>query len=152
MAAAGAEQPALAVFRETGGVDIRAQRFSQRVMARHVVFLAAFLMQPNGPAGTARPQILDLHIQRRANPRERVGEGGDQRPVPHIAQRHVRDRGEQLSPLAAFKHRRLAGLDDMLRTADRRGGICRHDLAGDQPVASCCLTEGAETSNCNSSI
>jgi hypothetical protein len=86
------------------------------------------------PSGAAQPEVLDLHIQRRANPRERVGEGGNQCAVPHIAQGHVRYGLQQLAPLAALEHRRLAGFHDMLRTADRRGRIRRHHLAGDQPV------------------
>jgi hypothetical protein len=40
----------------------------------------------------------------------------------------------KLAPLAALEHRRLAGLDDVLRPAHRRGRIVRHDLADDQPV------------------
>jgi hypothetical protein len=43
-------------------------------MARHGVLLAAFLVQPQLPARTMRPEILDLHFQRRADARERIGE------------------------------------------------------------------------------
>ena len=66
MTARGAEKPSLAVFGEPGSVDIGAQGLGERVMARHRVLLAAFLMQPDGPPGAARPQILDLHLQGRA--------------------------------------------------------------------------------------
>jgi hypothetical protein len=34
------------------------QRLCERVMARHRMLLAAFLMQPDRPSGTARPEIL----------------------------------------------------------------------------------------------
>ena len=64
--AAGAEQPALAVLGDAGGVDVGVQRLGERVMARHGVMLAAFLVQPEPPAGALRPEILDLHLQRRA--------------------------------------------------------------------------------------
>jgi hypothetical protein len=65
VAARGAEQPALAVFDNAGGIDIGAQRLGERVVARHRVLLAAFLVQPDGPTGAAWPQILDLHRQGR---------------------------------------------------------------------------------------
>jgi hypothetical protein len=106
MPAAGAEQPALAILGKAGRVDVGAQSLGERVVTRHAVLLAAFFVQSDRPTGAARPQILDLHIQRRANPRERVGEGGDQGPVAHITQRHVWD-----------------------RPAHRRGGIVRNHLA-----------------------
>ena len=41
---------------------------------------------------------------------------------------------DQLAPLGAIEHRRLAGLHHVLRPAHGGGGIERHDLAGDQPV------------------
>ena len=63
--------------------------------------------------------------------REAVGEGGDQRAVAQIAQRRGRNGVEQLAP---FEHRRLAGLDYMLRPAHRRRRVGRQHLPGDQPV------------------
>jgi len=42
-------------------------------MARHRMFLAPFLMQMDRPSGAARPEILDLHPQRRAIARKAVG-------------------------------------------------------------------------------
>ena len=77
---------ALAVFGNAGGIDVSAQRLGERVMAWHRVLLAAFLVQPDLPAGTLRPKILHLHLQRRVYAREGIGEGGDQRPVAQIAQ------------------------------------------------------------------
>jgi hypothetical protein len=53
MAAAGTEQPALAVVSKTGRSNIGAQRFGQRMMARHRVLFAALFMQPDRPAGAA---------------------------------------------------------------------------------------------------
>jgi hypothetical protein len=50
-------------------------------MARHGVLLAAFLMQPDRPAGTAGPQILDLHLQSRSDAGKRVGQRRDQRAI-----------------------------------------------------------------------
>jgi len=76
----GAEQPALAVRNGARPIDIGAQRLSQRVV------LAAFLMQADRPPGAARPQILDLHLQGRGDPRIRVGQCRDRRG---IAQDHT---------------------------------------------------------------
>jgi hypothetical protein len=104
---------------------IPAQSLSQRVLAGHSVLLAAFFVPSDRPSGAARPQVFDLHIQRRANSRERVGEGRNQCAVPHIAQSHVRYRLQQLAPMAALEHRRLAGFHDLLRTADRTRVISR---------------------------
>jgi hypothetical protein len=98
------------------------------------MMLAAFLVQSKLPLGALRPEILDLHFQGRSDPRDGIGEGGDQRPVPQIAHRIGRDRVEQFPPLLAIKHRRLARFHDVLRAAHRRGRVRRHDLAGDQPV------------------
>jgi hypothetical protein len=41
-------------------VSVAAQRLGERVMARHHMLLAAFLMQPHSPASTLRPEILPL--------------------------------------------------------------------------------------------
>ena len=62
MPARRAEQPALAVLGDAGGIDVGVQRLGERVMAGHDVLLAAFLVQPELPAGALRPEILDLHL------------------------------------------------------------------------------------------
>jgi hypothetical protein len=54
--------------------------------------------------------------------------------VTQIAQRYIGDGFEQLAPLGAFQHPRLAGLHDVLGPAHRRRRIVRHDLADHQPV------------------
>ena len=45
---------------------------------------------------------------------------------------------EELPRLRRREHRRRALGDDVLRTADRRGGVHREDLADDEPVAGAC--------------
>ncbi len=134
MPAGGAKQDAFPLLGNAGRRDIGVQCLGQRVVARHRVLLAAFLLQANLPAGTFRPEILHLHFQGGANPRERIGEGGDQRSVPQIAHRLGGDGIQQPPPFVAFKHRRLAGVHDVLGTAHGGGRVVRHDLAGDQPV------------------
>jgi hypothetical protein len=62
--------------------------------ARHRVLLAAFLMQPHRPSRAERPEILDLHHQRRGDAREAVGERREQRAVtkiPHGVGRYAVD-------------------------------------------------------------
>ena len=71
--AAGAEQVSLLVGRDAGGCDVGVQRLGERVMARHRVLLAAFLMQPDRPAGAAWAEVLDLHLQSSIYAREAVG-------------------------------------------------------------------------------
>ena len=58
------------------------QHLGERVVARHFVFLAAFLMQVKLPAGTLRPEILDFQFQRGADTREGIGVAArnDERP------------------------------------------------------------------------
>ena len=73
-------------------------------------------------------------LQRRGDAREGVGEGGDQRAVAQIAHGAGRDAVDQLAPLGAIEHRRLAGLHHVLRPAHGGGRVDRHHLAGDQPV------------------
>jgi hypothetical protein len=85
LCARGAEEETLVVFGNPGSIDIGAQRFGERAMARHRVFLAAFLVKPDGPSRAARPEILDFHFQRRTDARKALGEGSDQGPVAQIA-------------------------------------------------------------------
>jgi hypothetical protein len=64
--------------------DIGAQRLGERVMARHRMLLAAFFMQPHRPARPARLEILDLHLERRSDARERIKERLTQDEVERI--------------------------------------------------------------------
>jgi hypothetical protein len=87
------------------------QGLGKRVMAGHHMLFAAFFMQPYRPAGPARPQILNLHLQRRGDAREGIGKRGDQGAIAEVAQGYLGNAVEQLAPLGALEHRRLAGLD-----------------------------------------
>jgi hypothetical protein len=70
-----AEQKPFLVRRDAGGGDVGVQRLGERVMARHHVLLAAFLVQPDQPARALRLQVLHPHLQRRPNAGKAVGEG-----------------------------------------------------------------------------
>jgi hypothetical protein len=83
------------------------------------MLLAAFLMQPQHPRRAARSKILYLHLRRRGDPREAVGEGSAQRAVAEIPHGLGRNAVDQ-PPLVAFQHGRLARLDDVLGAAGRK--------------------------------
>jgi len=102
VAARSAKQKSLLIRRDAGGVDIGVKRLGKRVMARHHVLLAAFLVQPDQPARTFRLQVLNAQLERRPDAGEAVGEGGDQRPVAEIPHRVGRDGVEQPPPLLAL--------------------------------------------------
>jgi hypothetical protein len=57
------------------------------VVRRHFVLLAAFFVQPHPPAFALRIIVLDIHVQRRRDARERVDQERNQRAV---AQSHDR--------------------------------------------------------------
>jgi TolB-like protein len=67
---AGAKEPALAIVGDAGGVDVSPQHLRKRVVTRHRVLLAAFLVKLHLPACALWPKILDPHAQRRGDARK----------------------------------------------------------------------------------
>jgi len=63
-----------------------------------------------------------------------MGEGGDQRPVPEVADRPGRNGIVRFPPCVTIEHRFLVGLHHVLRPALHRGVVGWHHLTGDQPV------------------
>jgi len=70
--AGGLEQKALAILGNPGRVDIGMQRLGEGMVTRHHVMFSAFFMKPDRPAGAARRQVLDPHLQGGIDPREAV--------------------------------------------------------------------------------
>jgi len=68
-----AEQPAVPVVADSGRRDVGMQLQGERMMARHHMMLAAFLMETESPARALWPHILDFHFQSCADPGEAVG-------------------------------------------------------------------------------
>jgi len=134
MSSASAKQSPLAVLGNAGGIDIGPQRLGKRMVARHGVMFSPFLVQPDFPPGALGPEILDTHLQRRADAGEGIGEGGDQRPITQIAHGVGWDGVDQRAPFLAVEHRRLARFDHVLRAAHRRGRIVGQHVADDQPI------------------
>jgi hypothetical protein len=96
-----------------------------------------------------RPQILDLHPQRRGDARKRVGDRGDQRPVAQTAHGLGRNAIDEPAPLGAVEHRRRSGPRAETRGEDRQAagfiGTTRPVISQSNSVrtaASCCFTPG----------
>lgn len=66
-------------------INTGVQRLGKGMVAKHHVVLASFLVQPDGLTGPFGSEILNPHLQRRADPRKGVSEGSDQRPVAKVA-------------------------------------------------------------------
>ena len=120
MAAAGAEHPALLVLGDAGRGNVGMQVLGKAVMARHRVLLAAFLMQADQPTRALGLQILHPHLERRADARKAIGEGGDECPVAQVAHRFRRNSVNQPPPFTGFQHRGLSSLHHMLGAAHGR--------------------------------
>ena len=103
-------------------------------MRRHLMPLAAFLMQSDPPALALRVVILDAHGDDGADAGKGEGHDTDQRPIAQADHGRCVDAVQQLARLIGVQHRGFAGLDHMLRAANRMRRIGGDDLAGDQPV------------------
>ena len=114
--------------------DIGVEVGFQVVMRRHLMPLAAFLMQPDPPALALGVVVLDAHGDDGADAGKGEGHHGDQRPVAQPDHGRRVDAVQQLARLFGIQHRGLAGLDDVLRSAHRMRRVGGDDLAGDQPV------------------
>jgi hypothetical protein len=78
-AGGGAEEASLAAVADTGRLYISVEIGFEIVMRRHLMALAAFLMQPHPPALAVGLVILDPHGDDRANAGEGGGHHGNQR-------------------------------------------------------------------------
>ena len=133
---------------DAGGIEIFVEELLELVVRRHVVALAAFLVQPQPPALAVGKIVLDLHPNDGADPRKAVDHDADQRAVAQPDERrhlplesvlgldgfcHL-DAGEQSARLVLAQDRRLAALDDVLGAAHRMRRVDRQHLADDEPV------------------
>ena len=97
----GAEQGSLAGVSDFRGVDIGVEIGFEVVMRRHLVALAAFLMQPHPPALAVGVIVLDAHGDDRADAREGEGHHRDQRAVAEAHESRDIDAVDQLARLFA---------------------------------------------------
>ena len=128
------EQRPFGSLGEPAAVDIVVQVGLEVVVAGHLVALAALLVQANPQAPVLDVGVLDLHRERRADPRERIDHEADQRAVAQADRRRHVDRVEQGARLRRIEHGRLAALHAVRGPADGRGRVHRHDLARHKPV------------------
>ena len=133
-AGGGAEEGALAAVADAGRLYIGVEVGFEVVMRRHLMPLAAFLVQANPPALALGVVVLDAHGDDGADAGEGEGHDGNQRPVAQPDHGRRVDAVQQPARLFGIQHRGLAGLDDVLRAADRMRRIGGDDLADDQPV------------------
>ena len=118
-AADRAEQRPLGIAGEPAAVDVVVQVGLEVVVAGHLVPLAALLVQPHPQPPVLDVDVLDLHRERRADPRERIDHEADQRAVAKADRRRHVDRVEQRARLRGIEHRRLAALHDVRRARAR---------------------------------
>jgi hypothetical protein len=114
-----------------GRVDTGPQCFDERVMAGRYMALATFFVKPQLSADAFGVEGPPFILERRIYPRKRIGQRGDERPIPESTKGVRRYRVEQLAPLLDIRHGRLAGFHHALRSTCDRGRVHRHDLASD---------------------
>jgi len=131
---ARAEERPLAVLADAGGGDVLLQIAIQIVMGGHLVFLAAFFVKPHPAAPPLDEEILDAHTDHRTHAGEGVDHQANQCAVAQTGQGSGVDGVEQRPRLLRGKHRRLALLLRVLRTAHTVRGIQRNHLADDHPI------------------
>jgi hypothetical protein len=130
----GPEQRPFRFIRDAGAVEIRVQVRLERMVTRHLVPLAALLMQAHPQPPLLHIHVVDPHRDGGPNPRERKHHQRDQRAVTQAGRRRHIDAVEQLPRLGCIEHRRAALFRGMGGPAHRRSRVVRHDLAGDEPV------------------
>ncbi len=117
-AGGGAEEGSLAGIADAGCIYISIKIGFQTVMRRHLVPLAAFLVQADSPALALGVVVLDAHGNDGADPGEGEGHDADQRTIAQPDHAGDVDAVQQRARLFGIEHGGLAGFDDMLRPAD----------------------------------
>jgi hypothetical protein len=82
LAAAGAEEIAVDVISDAGGLDVVLEILIQIMMAGNVVLLTAFFMQPYPTAASLNKIVANLHLNDGADACEAVDHHRDQSAVP----------------------------------------------------------------------
>jgi hypothetical protein len=117
-----------------GGPDVLIEEGFELVVRRHLVLLAAFLVEADPPALAVGEVVLDPHGDDSADASEGVGHDADQRAIAQAEQGRGVDAFDQGAGLVGDQHGGLATLDDVLWTAHRVGRVNGEDPAGHQPV------------------
>jgi len=104
------------------------------VMRRHIVTLSAFFVQAKPVPFALREVVFDVHGNDRTDASKAEHHRRDEGSIPKARNRFDLDAVEELPRLVGAEHRRLALLDDVLRTANGCCGVHRYDLADNEKV------------------
>ena len=129
-----AEEGAFAVLADPGRGEILVDKGFELVVRRHLVALAAFLVQAHPPALALGVIVLDLHRDDGADAGEGVGHDADQRAIAQTDEGRGVDAVKQTAGFLFGQHRGLAAAHDVLGPAHRMRRVDGEDLADDQPV------------------
>src|ERR1700693_2454058 len=129
LSAGGTEQEAIGLAGDAGCGDILIEILLQRVVAGHLVLLAALLVQSDPATPSLRIVVLHLHSENGVYPGEGVDHHADEGTVAQALERAGVDGVEQRARLVTGEHRRLAALDHVFRAADSVSGIRLDDMA-----------------------
>ena len=103
-------------------------------MARHLMLLTTFFMQPHPGAPALHIDIVDLHLDHCAHAGEGVDHQADQRTVAQACDDRGIDGIDQRSRLIGGQHGRFAMRDRVPGTARRGGWVDGYRLTHHQPV------------------
>ena len=128
------KQRPLWILGDARSVDVCGEVRLKVMVARHGVLLAALLAQPHPEAAVLREHVLDLHADRRTDPRERINHEGNQRPITKSGRGGGVDGVNQHPRLVRGQHRGLPRPHRVRRSAHRSGGVRRDHLTRHQPI------------------
>src|SRR5260370_40237028 len=155
-----AEQGGLVVIADAGRGEIFIEEPLELVVRRHLVALAAFLLQPHPPAFAIGKVILDAHGDDGADAREGVDHDADQRTIAQANEPgrfrfqsnllYDLDAPEQQPGLRLGEDRRLAALHHAhrMRRVDRETWPTISQSNSMRIAARCCFTVGLAAARC----
>jgi hypothetical protein len=112
------KQRALFVLPKAGRFNVGVQVLFERMVHRHLVVLAAFLMKSEPPPLSLGEIVLNPHCNRGADPREAVDQHANKGPIAKADQCVGRNAREELVCLIRRQDRGFAPLNNMAGPAD----------------------------------
>jgi hypothetical protein len=104
------------------------------MMRRHLVALAAFLVQPDPPAFALGIEVFDTHVHHGTDAGEGEDHDADQRPIAQPDHRRGINAIEQGTRLFGRQHWGFAAFDHMRRPAHRMRRVGGDNATRHQPV------------------
>jgi hypothetical protein len=124
----------LAVLADAGGRNVLLKVAVEIVVGRHLVFLAALLVQPDPAPAPLHKEVFDPHGDRRAHARKGVDHQTDQSAIAQTGKGSGVDRVEQGPRLVGLEYRRLAAPLRVLGAAHGVRRVHRNYLAHHHPI------------------